>query len=761
MSNKQPTEPQGAINIGDIYFVLFKHKWLILCFFVLGVLAAGGLLVLKPPQYESEAKLYVQYVMDVKTAVTAPGEEPGIRQTSSGSADIILTELEFLTSLDLAQQVAERVGPDKILAKFGGGSDTNAAAGVILGRLVAGPAPKTPSIILLSFQHPDGDVARTVLSEIIDAYINKSAEQHRTIGTSDEFLDQETKRLREQLQTTEKELSAAKSEAGIISSIEDTRKGWNDEYVQINAELLQAEEMLAERNVDLPHEAKPRLATPSPSVTNAPVEAPASVRDEYQITCSALARAKASYTDGMVKYPPGSDLLRDCKNLVEGLEARKAKLEQQFPQLANLELPAVPSPGSQGAPGPGGPDLSLRLSQIAAKTNYLVGKLAEIRQSQTNLEAREPRIMELSHRKDIQEAALTHFMASLEQSKMGADQGSSGGIKITESPTPAVKKWSKSVKKMVGMALAGGIFGGIGLAFLIEMVLDGTVKRPGEIEKKLHLPLFISIPDTHQNDRRSGRARNGNGNGNGRLLLPAPNAGALVPAGNGSGVKSAPEEIEPWDRHHPLHRFYAGLRDRLIVNFEVRNLSHNPKLVGVTSCRKGAGVSSIAAGLAASLSETGDGNVLLVDMRGEHGAAQHFHKGKPAHGLDADLENGIKNESFAPGNHHAPADDESADHFPSVLSKRFAKLMPQLKASDYDYIIFDMPPVSQTSMTPRLAGLMDMVLLIIESEKTHRDAVQRATALLNESRAQVSTVLNKVKTYVPASLHQEFLDDDV
>ena len=87
--------------------------------------------------------------------------------------------------------------------------------------------------------------------------------------------------------------------------------------------------------------------------------------------------------------------------------------------------------------------------------------------------------------------------------------------------------------------------------------------------------------------------------------------------------------------------------------------------------------------------------------------------------------------------------------------------MPKLKASDYDYIIFDMPPVSQTSMTPRLAGLMDMVLLVIESEKTHRDSVQRATALLNESRAQVSTVLNKVKTYVPARLHQEFLDDDV
>ena len=53
--------------------------------------------------------------------------------------------------------------------------------------------------------------------------------------------------------------------------------------------------------------------------------------------------------------------------------------------------------------------------------------------------------------------------------------------------------------------------------------------------------------------------------------------------------------------------------------------------------------------------------------------------------------------------------------------------MPKLKASDYDYIIFDMPPVSQTSVTARLAGLMDMVLLVIESEKTDRDVVQQAS----------------------------------
>jgi len=64
--------------------------------------------------------------------------------------------------------------------------------------------------------------------------------------------------------------------------------------------------------------------------------------------------------------------------------------------------------------------------------------------------------------------------------------------------------------------------------------------------------------------------------------------------------------------------------------------------------------------------------------------------------------------------------------------------MPRLKASDYDYIIFDLPPVSQTSITSRLARLMDMVLLVVESEKTNREVVQQASTWLTESGATVA-----------------------
>jgi Mrp family chromosome partitioning ATPase len=99
------------------------------------------------------------------------------------------------------------------------------------------------------------------------------------------------------------------------------------------------------------------------------------------------------------------------------------------------------------------------------------------------------------------------------------------------------------------------------------------------------------------------------------------------------------------------------------------------------------------------------------------------------------------------------------DLLPANLPKKIATLMPKLKASEYDYIIFDLPPVNQTSMTARLAGLMDMVLLVIESEKTNQDVVKKVNQLLAESEAKVGTVLNKTRNYIPPRLHQEFLDN--
>jgi Mrp family chromosome partitioning ATPase len=149
--------------------------------------------------------------------------------------------------------------------------------------------------------------------------------------------------------------------------------------------------------------------------------------------------------------------------------------------------------------------------------------------------------------------------------------------------------------------------------------------------------------------------------------------------------------------------------------------------------------------------------VLLVDMNVERGAAHHFYKGHLSCGIDEALQKDTRDGARVQDNLYVVTESSSdQDSLPRALPKRFTNLFPKLKASDYDYIIFDMPPMSQISMTPRLARYMDMMMVVVESEKTDKDVVQRAVNMLTEANAKnVGVVLNKRKNYVPQQLQQE------
>jgi hypothetical protein len=50
---------------------------------------------------------------------------------------------------------------------------------------------------------------------------------------------------------------------------------------------------------------------------------------------------------------------------------------------------------------------------------------------------------------------------------------------------------------------------------------------------------------------------------------------------------------------------------------------------------------------------------------------------------------------------------------------------------------------------------MDKVLLVVEAEKNNRDVVKRGYSELIAGRANVSVVINKVRSYVPKWLNAD------
>ena len=144
----------------------------------------------------------------------------------------------------------------------------------------------------------------------------------------------------------------------------------------------------------------------------------------------------------------------------------------------------------------------------------------------------------------------------------------------------------------------------------------------------------------------------------------------------------------------------------------------------------------LAAGLAASLSETNDGKVLLVDVNLGPEEVHPFFKGKPAYPLNAALKPTVQSTQRQTTFIWLPWGPPMQGRRQLGL-KKFFDMMPNLKASDFDYIIFDMPPLSQTSPTWGMAAFMDKLLLVVEAEKNNRELIKRGYGKLVAERDNV------------------------
>jgi Mrp family chromosome partitioning ATPase len=284
----------------------------------------------------------------------------------------------------------------------------------------------------------------------------------------------------------------------------------------------------------------------------------------------------------------------------------------------------------------------------------------------------------------------------------------------------------------------GGLALGIALALFRGLLLNRTIGRPLELESRLDIPLMLSIP-----------YRNG---ANGHKPLP-PNASS--PGSEALTTTRRKAKLAPWDAGHFIRPYCDAIRDRLGLYFELNHLTHRPKLVGITGFSDSTGISSLAAGLAASLSDTNDGKVLLVDANLGPGNVHPFFKGKPAYPLNAALKPSGAMASAADNLYLATVASPNGGGPAQLGLKKFFDMMPNMKASDFDYIIFDMPPLYQTSPTWGMGAFMDKLLLVVEAERNNRDVVKRGYRKLVEERDNVSVLVNKARSRIPRWLDGE------
>jgi succinoglycan biosynthesis transport protein ExoP len=671
--------PRSGVSLNDILFILFRHKWKIFLCAMVGFAAAAAAYFLSPPSYEAQAKLLVRYVVD-RSAVD--GLDASNKTLGAPSVSVINSEVEILTSSDLTMQVADAVGVERLARTMGGKATTADVAQRILKELKVA-AVKDTNIISVSYQNEDPKLAMQVLQELVTRYFDKHLEVHRSVGAFD-FVTRQTDQLRAELVQTEKELKELKAKTGITSLPESTT-ALAAAFTSVQSELDTTEAELASQQARIKEIEKSLTGVDTKQSNNATPQVGSDVIREYQALISREAQLRQAETELLSRYTPQNRIVKVKQTQIDGLINERREMEKKHPGLLATVSNAASPDGSRV-------DLvseRARLAEILSKRETLQARLSSLQERSALISEYGPRIAQLERTKEVQETNYKYFEASLEKARIDEtlDPSRMPNISIVQKPELGVKVTRDALKKIVIGLAAGGLIVGTAIALLIELVLDRTVKRSLELESRLRIPLLLSIPKFAPGDHT-------------RLRLQDSSDSAKR-----GDLEDAEPDIDPSEETGALLRpFCDAIRDRLGLYFELNRMTHKPKLVAVTGLSKNAGASSLATGLAASLSESGEGKVLLVD--------------KP------------------------------------VAPKRFYDMLLEFKESDFNYVVFDMPSLGNTSATLPLAGFMDKVLLVVEAEKSNREAVKRAYSQL-AAKSDVSVIFNKSRSFGPKWLEGE------
>ncbi|MCO5050847.1 MAG: Wzz/FepE/Etk N-terminal domain-containing protein [Verrucomicrobiae bacterium] len=727
--------PKGSIGLSDILYTLFRYKFVVLASVLMGLVVAVAIWIVRPPNYESTANIYIPYVVSL-TPVNPKDRETDVTPTIFGADTVINTEIEMLKSFDTAITVAKRFTPEKVLARYGGGTNLLEAAGVIAGGLTV--APPRAMYMSVTLSHRDPDLVQPLLQGVVDAYMR--LHHNLRIGDTSNYVEQ-VELAAKKISEIDKQLKELRTQAG-VPDLRERQAAISREYTELQSQLSHAQIELARLQAgrDTAKE------TPGPAVVEA--ELTQDTVDSYsellaQIQGVKQARQRAIVVDDLTTNHP-SVLKLDIK--IQELLRQKLSLETQHAALTNYvaDRPRVTDGTSSNAPVITVEMERQAIERLARTVQADELMLTNLKQEAFRLMELEPKVSELERMRKAAEEDYEFYRATLEKAnKEESGQGGMANMQKMQSPTPP-KLNEKKLFKLVGAGFAGCVGMGFGISFLLGLVLDRAVRRPSQIVRQLRIPLLLTIPDIR---RASGLLR-WSSHKKLKVMKPQPEE-----AQSGSALAG-------WTPDQKMQTHIEGLRERVITHFEARKFETYPKLVGVTACTNGAGVSTLASGLAASLSRTGSGTALLVDWTSAAGTTYSFYKGKAGYGpsqsfeVETDANEGANNPPSLSMTKHR-GNQRTSDRLADMLPPDFDDYVPKLKAEAYEYIVFDMACVAPASISARMAGRMDLVLFVLEAGKTKDYAARYACGLMRESRANVTAVLNKFHNPVPEWLTQD------
>jgi len=745
--NKQPYALESIIS--EVYYMLFRQKWKIILMGILGLVAAAGLYKASRSTYRSEAKLLVRYVADsIAQSPSTSGSQ--VRMPDRSGRNIISSEIQILTSQNLIEQVVREMGPESFDIEPDDGADDVSAAHTAenVSRGLRVLVPRNSNIIIVSFQSFAPSVAQQFLDRLVQAYLDKHLAIHHDAGVYD-FLSQQTDQLRLRLTEAEGDLRELRTAKKIVS-VEDARLATMARTERLNQDLISAETEFAAATARVK---LLRQAVASPSDGQPADTAATAIDIDSSASLVGLLEGLRSLRQKEIElrgtYTDDSTLVKHVRRQITHT---KEQIEEVYAQAGatNAAGVSILTPDlSAGVSGGSGARESFletlqreeaNVASIVARIEVLQTHLAMAMDRAQAIEEAEGEYSRLLRKKEMTEETYRYLTEGLEHAKIddALSSGKMANIAVVQPATMPTRAIRPNLLRNMAAAVVLCFGAGLGMAFFTEKVVDRSLRKPNEVESVFGVPNIISVPVVSL-VRRFSRGRRSN----------------LLISQNRNGDSDGSDQKE-WEIRRDLKEYYETLRDRIF-----RAIGRNPPIpciIGVTGCRSGSGVTTTAAGLAVALAQGQDGDVLLADANLSRGQAHKMFGVQPRGGMLDILTTGEGDTTVLQRNLSLlPAGDEK-ERLPAVsLSTRLGDVLANFRKATYTFIVLDLPPLTETSISLRVAGYLDSVVVVVDSEKVNRNVAGRVSKLLRDIDAKVcGTVLNKRRSYVPRWLHQEF-----
>jgi len=719
---------QNEIDLMDYWQLILKRKWVIMTFTGLLLFFTGVFSFLATPQFKSTVTLLID---DASSRMLSIDESFSYRSPGFRDLRFFNTQLRLIKSKSLAEQVVKKMN---LLSRseFGAGEKKKSflvslksfitlkwlssgekkdnenirsrypsnpyskVAGIVQDKITVDSIRDT-KLVEVSYTSSDPTLSADIVNTLAEEFINFSVQKrYENTQQASDFLSEQIASLREDLASKEREIQKYGEEKKLVflndqeSSAVNAFSELNQAYTQARIERINTEANYREFK-DLDVDSLPEFVN-NPTIQE--------LKTEY-------ARLKSDYKEKIKLYKP------DYPDMVQ-LRARIDSVKDEISK-------AVDALGS---------DYQASLKREQNLLNNLNRQRTEVAQMKSDAIRYNSLNIEIENIQNTLSSLILKQRDTLISSRIG--ELNSSNIVIIDKGEVSDNPVSPKKKLNLILALLFGVFGGVGLCFLLDYV-DNTIKGPEDVERLSSLPSLGAVS----------------------YLPPEGFKNKKINSYSYISQESSPEEtlpeineIELINHIHPkifIAEDYRTIRTSLLLS----HADIPPKTIVFTSAMPKEGKSTTTANLAVAFSQL-DKKVLLVDTDLRRPRLHRIFNVNNNKGLSGYLSGKLKlgdsikttsiENIWLLGSGLIPPNPAEL-----LNSKRMNTLMKEVK-KDFDIVLIDSPPVLAVVDSAIVSNLSDAVVIVIKTGKTINKTYTAALEELKRVKANIAGVIfNEVK----------------